>query len=175
MVGHRLALLPGANRMVEVETAVPQGIPQFVRQLVELVVFQRVRLDHEHDVNVGARADLPARKGADRGKTHSMFGHVEGHGFDRFLPQFAQAGHRDLRTLLAFVLAVTVGAVGIRLADVHEALFQSINRRSHIPSKRAIFPAIWADHASDAAHPTRVTNALARRPPTVRLNLDTGV
>ena len=175
MVGHRLALLPGADRMVEVETTVPQGIPQFVRQLVELVVFQRVRLDHEHDVNVRARADLPACKRADRGKTHAMFGHVEGHGFDRFLPQFVQAGHRDLRTLLAFILAVTVDAVGVRLADVHEALFQSINRRSHIPSKRAIFPAIWADRASDATHPRTGDESPAHRPPTVRLNLDTGV
>ena len=77
MVSHRFALLPGADRMVKVKAAVPQRIPQFVRQLVELVVLQGARLDHEHDIDVRARTDLSTGERADGGEPHAMIRHVK--------------------------------------------------------------------------------------------------
>ncbi len=77
MVGDRLALRDGAYRLVEVETGIPDGIPQFVGELVELLVVQRMRLVHHHQIEVGARPDLSTGEGADRAQSDAGGRHVE--------------------------------------------------------------------------------------------------
>ena len=52
------ALRAGTYRLVEVEAGIPNRIPQFVGELVELLVGQRVRLVDDRQIKIGTGAHL---------------------------------------------------------------------------------------------------------------------
>ena len=129
-IGHGLALLPRAHRLIEVKAAVPQGIPQFVGQLIELLVVDRMWLIDDDQIQVGARANLPPCERPDRAESDAGGRHVERHRGHRVTPQAAQAIHGELRSRPALRGATPVHAVSIRLAHVHEPLLEMIDRRT---------------------------------------------
>ena len=134
MVGHRLALGPRAHRLVQVKPAIPHRVPQFVGQRVEPLVVQRLGVVDEHQVEIRARAHLPASQRSHRPQAHARLRHVECHRLARLIPQVTQARHRQIGSGLAFRRPIAVHAVPVGAAHLHEPLFQPVNRRSHRPS-----------------------------------------
>ena len=126
-VGDGLALRDGTYRLVEVEAGIPNRIPQFVGELVELLVGQRVRLVDDRQIKVGAGAHLSTCQRTDRAETDAGCRHVEGNRLAGFVPQLCEIAHGQFRAGFAFRRAIAVDAVGVGLAHGHEPLFETID------------------------------------------------
>lgn len=77
MISDLLALGAGANRMVEVQAAIPQGVPKFIGQFIELLVVEGAGLIDDDQVKVRAGAELPSGEGTDRSEADTGIGHAE--------------------------------------------------------------------------------------------------
>ena len=88
----------------------------------------------QYEVEVGVGADLPACERAHRGQADAGVGNLERHGVHGLVPQCLKLAHRQIRAGHALGAAIAVDAVGIRLAQLEELLFQCAHRHVLISS-----------------------------------------